>query len=1111
MEYKHNNHNIIDDDPHFIIDAETRAMSYVSPDKLVLIQGDHNSERFTFELPATVDGHEMAESNIVQIHYININGSDTSERSQGVYDVTDLQLTPDGEKVVFSWLVSQKATLHVGVLNFAVRFKCQSEGESPKYVWNTAPYSGVTISTGIDSGEDTVEEYYDILDEWYNNLVNAGSTSLEAIESAKNNAVEDIDDAKNNALTEIDTKVKTSTDEYVENLKSTLTVDVLNYHELLVQEKGYNPDKMMSQKATTEEFNALESEVATKTVEAVNEARTIASGLEERILEAVPSTRLIVDDTSKCKISTGKLMETDFKVYIAPVDGAIDWDVKFTLSVGGAWYDKDAEIDDVSELDAASGFGVLLEEVTFYMASGTTPMITYRVNGSFKQIMFNVNNIPELQNNPNINDCSLYLTNVDKVYRINTPHEYAVNANGIADITKTSTNGLVDTYTISFDNGQTRTFDVNNGNGITSVEVTDRGNYIDTYTMYFSDGSSMTFEIPNVYVEENVDVPFENGYYATVNGKKGDAPAWIRTVGYLEDDIHHIATNRPNDYGMLLYAYDVNGAYLGLFRDDTNAIASQAKAPSPEFDVAMVRQLYPDYKFTLAVKHIDGTAIDVDDALSTIMAKTRKNFISQIEAALGTLTPKDAEYLGFTGNATTQIVPVSGKSIYIKVTEAIHNSLSFYGVSGDERVPLRMQSVDTGASAFYVSYSGTYKINVDGYSQVEMRRENGEFVCDVYLVDEKNVTFSTIEKRPQNAYPIRAYDYKEFTDDGVTIWGVRNGKLLGTKINAGLELYEIDMETGVKTNVGTKIYPYGGANALQCEILDNGAVMFLLNGGRVVRSTDLNTWTEVHNIGMNMYIYGSFRQIDSYKNIVILSEYILPASYTDETNTEGRKLFLSTDYGETFKEIFDLADRIPSVVNGHIHSIAYDRYDDIIWVVTGDTYDMIYFSKDLGETWYQATKEYKDCNVQMTSIIPLSDCVLFGTDCPILGMARYNKPTTGITDGINLATGNGTDMKFDFPFYITPRYIGTVPVASRPAIDYEKSIAYFGYTVAVAGTQGLVTHGEVYATNGHIFKEVYRADETVKLGTVAVYGDFENGRCVAKHNTAGAWVVIDTK
>lgn len=498
MQYNHNNHNIVDDDPHFIIDAETRAISYASPDKLVLIQGDHNSERFTFELPAIVDGHEMVESNIVQVHYININGSDTSERSQGVYEVTDLALKPDDDtKIVFSWLVSQKATLHVGVLNFAVRFKCQSEGESPKYVWNTAPYSGVTISTGIDSGEGTVEEYYDILDDWYNKLVNAGATGIEAIESAKNNAVEDIDDAKNDALTKVDAQVKVSADEYVEKLKSTFTADVLNTHDVIVQEKGYSPDKIISQKVVTEEFNALEGELVTKTTEAVNGARTITSELEERILEAVPSTRFVVDDTSKCKISTGLLRETNFKVYIAPVGGVIDWNVKFTLSVGGAWYDKDAEIDDVSELDAASGFGVLLEKVTFYMSSGTTPMITYYVNGSFKQIMFNPNNIPELGSSPDINDCSLYLTNVDKVYRINTSDPYTFNANGIADITKTSTDVLTDTYTISFDNGQTKTFNVTNGNGITSVERTDRGDYEDTYIMYFKDGSSNTFKIPN--------------------------------------------------------------------------------------------------------------------------------------------------------------------------------------------------------------------------------------------------------------------------------------------------------------------------------------------------------------------------------------------------------------------------------------------------------------------------------------------------------------------------------------------------------------------------------------------------------------------------------------
>ena len=48
--------------------------------------------------------------------------------------------------------------------------------------------------------------------------------------------------------------------------------------------------------------------------------------------------------------------------------------------------------------------------------------------------------------------------------------------NGIASITKTGTSGLVDTYTITFTNGNTTTFTVTNGSNATVTIQTSWGN-----------------------------------------------------------------------------------------------------------------------------------------------------------------------------------------------------------------------------------------------------------------------------------------------------------------------------------------------------------------------------------------------------------------------------------------------------------------------------------------------------------------------------------------------------------------------------------------------------------------------------------------------------------
>lgn len=83
---------------------------------------------------------------------------------------------------------------------------------------------------------------------------------------------------------------------------------------------------------------------------------------------------------------------------------------------------------------------------------------------------------------------------------------------GIISIEKTDTTGLVDTYTITYTDEETSTFEVTNGadgqdgadgadgedgNGIASIVKTDTTGLVDTYTITFTDGNSTTFTVTN--------------------------------------------------------------------------------------------------------------------------------------------------------------------------------------------------------------------------------------------------------------------------------------------------------------------------------------------------------------------------------------------------------------------------------------------------------------------------------------------------------------------------------------------------------------------------------------------------------------------------------------
>lgn len=160
-------HSVYDTDTHFRIDGVTRAVKNASTTKTMVVQHDHNSERFTFEIPRMVDGHDMSTCNMVQVHYINIESANKNNTSVGVYEVDDLQISPSGDDVVIcSWLISGNATKYVGNLSFVVRFSCIAEDGKIDYAWNTAKHSNVFVTEGIYNSSDIVEEYADVLAQW---------------------------------------------------------------------------------------------------------------------------------------------------------------------------------------------------------------------------------------------------------------------------------------------------------------------------------------------------------------------------------------------------------------------------------------------------------------------------------------------------------------------------------------------------------------------------------------------------------------------------------------------------------------------------------------------------------------------------------------------------------------------------------------------------------------------------------------------------------------------------------------------------------------------------------------------------------------------------------
>ena len=163
MEHKH---SVLDSDTRFSINAITRQIRNETSRKTSLMQNDHNSERFTFELPRYIEHHDMSLCNQVEVHYLNSSAKDKETFNKGLYTVDDLQISADDEeKVTCSWLISQNATQLVGKLSFRLRFKCVEDGVIT-YAWHTAVFADISVSDGINADETFELEYVDIIEQW---------------------------------------------------------------------------------------------------------------------------------------------------------------------------------------------------------------------------------------------------------------------------------------------------------------------------------------------------------------------------------------------------------------------------------------------------------------------------------------------------------------------------------------------------------------------------------------------------------------------------------------------------------------------------------------------------------------------------------------------------------------------------------------------------------------------------------------------------------------------------------------------------------------------------------------------------------------------------------
>lgn len=328
------------------------------------------------------------------------------------------------------------------------------------------------------------------------------------------------------------------------------------------------------------------------------------------------------------------------------------------------------------------------------------------------------------------------------------------------------------------------------------------------------------------------------------------------------------------------------------------------------------------------------------------------------------------------------------------------------------------QIITTPSGTYYVrivinkEHKDVVYFNEGKIPYFDIKKDEDKTETDEGKIDGKVVTYKSQKPYPQKFYWQTLQESTNIKPLDLS----RDGKLILASNGASVS-QSVD-EGKSWTNVGSVI---NGTLIQSIRILDDGELLvgtskdkannvkskLFKSKGYSVSDPSKTTFYEVLEMNSGDANFNNPWCLDKYYNIILASEY--GGHYL----TGARYVYLSTDYGETWKAIFDQS-QIASTVDGapsyttdaHVHTCHYDRYRDRIWVCVGDQDNTAtYYSDDMGKSW-KVIKGYTGKEtMQYTGITSYPEGVFFGSD--------------RAPDGVYFWDANQpNDIK---PFYLTER------------------------------------------------------------------------------------------
>lgn len=706
-------HNLYDSDMRFLIDPSTRSIKNQSK-KTIIVRGDHNSERFTFEMPRMIEGHDMSTCDIVQIHYLNIDSSNT--KYEGLYTVDDIQISSeDDQKVVFSWLISRNASRSVGALNFIVRFICTAADGTVDYVWSTTIHNEISVSETINNTETVVEKYADVIAEWEARIIaleqngggSGGSTDVDLTNYVTRDEMPEInvDDVVSKVPASSNVYPAYTADKWTDNyINGCFVVDDENYcyspnitvklnTSYSMTHKPYNVIDNNGVEISITESIDMESGGSTYVIYTPSNCSQISITIDKREFGDTTDINTAVENfNSVFMLVEGNTLPTEFESY---VEGGyrLNDNVELPDNVN-----PEIEVSEIPDPPKDNGTYKLHsyrkdDKTIYYWKIEEYNREFFDYNASESGILS--------YNNMFYYDSLYKLTSQDRSFYKSLL--FADNGAGTVSVFNPSNGELIKIYT--HDKSELLKPHGNSVSIITMNNVPYM--YSNIYNNYASQedehiGECCVYELFENITEGIVDIVYENGYLDSGNGKFY-ASTTRQTTQFLK--VATLSMVKVNDVNFIISCYDNEQNYLGQLSTDLQSIikgSGQWIAANTAVNTETLNGIDENIKY---IRICVGADTTINPNVEFTWNRTAYDTLVQLLK------------IGFTDNADLWtitdgrpygnfIADEENGFLYVYVTDYTTNSLKFH--------KFNLPSVTEGA------YDSTYGCNVRTLEETEI-------------------------------------------------------------------------------------------------------------------------------------------------------------------------------------------------------------------------------------------------------------------------------------------------------------------------------------------------------------------------------------------------------